>query len=541
MKYLVRDLVNSLRLWLGIVDQNLLFDYTRLLSSVNKAITSSSRKNEFHLKVLEFIRSSCRHQSGYRLYYHLKNKGIKWQCARDDHIIEIPASIRLQQFADEHTVYAFDERIDSLDALKNKSRHAFKRGILFQFFDYYYYMLISDENPARSNDLLAFVTSMADEVKSRVDMQESYSHLQQKMNRLEKTLTVKENELRKSEKSLKKRVYEIHNLLEISNELYSILNLKRLINSALLIILGQVGCQRAFAILYDTIDRNYSKKFVKGIDKEEFEDFIIEVDHPIINFFSRNQRPALVEELMGEEGTRDVAEYLLEHNIEVMAPIYHSERVRGLLGCGDQLYNQTFDQSENDIFNILVNIISISVFNAQTFEEVRNLALTDAMTNLHNYRYFEDRLKEEINRARRNGTCVSIIMLDIDHFKNYNDTLGHQAGDEALRTLGWILKNTVREEDIVNRYGGEEFCIILPGLEKKVISVLGDRIRQKVEEFPFLKENVQPNSRITISLGGATFPDDAENFEDLVYKADQALYQSKNSGRNRLTIYNYTN
>lgn len=541
MEFYVDNIVNRLRQWLSRADNTVLFDYAHLISYVNHPFTSAAHKNEFHLKIINFFQSITQRSNGFTLYYHLRNKGSQWNRVNDNRPVNIMTSGELQALADNHIVYVFDETFDLIKEINGRRQHSFRKGILFQFFDYYDYIFLSRYASTKRKDLLSFTTSMVEEVKNRISFHNSYANLQQKMNKLEKTLIIKENELRKSEKSLKKRVYEIHNLLEISNELYSILNLKRLINSALLIILGQVGCQRAFALLYDSIERRYSKKFVKGFDGEELEEFVIEVDHPIINYFSRTQRPALVEELMGEKDMQSTAEFLLDHNIEVVAPIFHSERVRGLLGCGEQLYNQTFDQSENDIFNILVNIISISVFNAQTFEEVRNLALTDAMTNLHNYRYFEDRLKEEINRARRNGTCVSMIMLDIDHFKNYNDTLGHQAGDEALRTLGWILKNTVREEDIVNRYGGEEFCIILPGMEKKVIGILGDRIREKVEEFPFLKENVQPNGSITISLGCATFPDDADDFEDLVYKADQALYQSKNSGRNRLTIYNYTN
>ena len=112
------------------------------------------------------------------------------------------------------------------------------------------------------------------------------------------------------------------------------------------------------------------------------------------------------------------------------------------------------------------------------------------MTNLHNYRDFTIRLKEELNRARRNNTKVSLLILDIDHFKNYNDTLGHQAGDEALRVLGKVIKSTVRDEDVVSRYGGEEFCIILPGSSKESMKKLGERVRQQVEVHKFYKEKV---------------------------------------------------
>ena len=158
------------------------------------------------------------------------------------------------------------------------------------------------------------------------------------------------------------------------------------------------------------------------------------------------------------------------------------------------------------------------------------------MTNLHNYRYFEDRLKEEINRASRHNKKVSLMMLDIDHFKNYNDTLGHQAGDEVLRMIGKFLKISIRDEDIVARYGGEEFCIILPGIEKNGITILGERVRKKIESEKFFKEEVQPGGRVTISIGISTFPDDAKNYSGLVEKADKALYQAKNSGRNQIKV-----
>jgi diguanylate cyclase (GGDEF)-like protein len=171
------------------------------------------------------------------------------------------------------------------------------------------------------------------------------------------------------------------------------------------------------------------------------------------------------------------------------------------------------------------------------YENVKMMSFTDGMTGLNNYRYFDNRLREELKRAQRAGSRVSLIMLDIDHFKNYNDSLGHQSGDEALRKLGLILRNTAREDDIVNRYGGEEFSVILPGIEKVSISVLAERLRKTVEKEVFFKQDVQPGGSLTISLGAATYPDDADSFEQLITKADQALYHSKKNGRNRFTIY----
>jgi len=171
------------------------------------------------------------------------------------------------------------------------------------------------------------------------------------------------------------------------------------------------------------------------------------------------------------------------------------------------------------------------------FQEIKTLSLTDAMTGLHNYRYFEDRLKGELNRAKRHNKNVSLMILDIDYFKNYNDTLGHQAGDEVLRSIGKILRETIRDEDIVARYGGEEFCIILPGIEKTGIPILGERVRKKIESEKFFKEEVQPGGQVTISIGTATFPEDAKNYSTIVENADKALYQAKNAGRNQIKVY----
>ncbi len=131
-----------------------------------------------------------------------------------------------------------------------------------------------------------------------------------------------------------------------------------------------------------------------------------------------------------------------------------------------------------------------------------------------------------------------MIILDVDNFKNFNDTLGHPAGDDLLRQLARILKETVRDNDIVCRYGGEEFAVILPGVEKDGALILAERLRSRVEKERFPGEEVQPNGKLTISLGLATLPQDAVNKEDLIRRSDKALYAAKKSGRNRVVPYN---
>jgi diguanylate cyclase (GGDEF)-like protein len=149
----------------------------------------------------------------------------------------------------------------------------------------------------------------------------------------------------------------------------------------------------------------------------------------------------------------------------------------------------------------------------------------------------EARFQEELSRCSRLKHHFTIMMLDLDHFKAYNDQCGHIAGDHALKKVALLLKKSAREMDIVTRYGGEEFCLLLPNTGKEEALFVAERIRRAIETEVFPGETALPTGRLTTSIGVACYPDDGEKFETLVNAADIALYQAKSKGRNRLASF----
>ncbi len=351
------------------------------------------------------------------------------------------------------------------------------------------------------------------------------------VNQLNQSLVTKNKELRRS-------IYNLHSLFEISIELNSILQLKRLINSILLTIIGQFSCKSA---LFLYAQKPHYDRFevmnTKGLYEEDVKDLDIQKNDPLIKYFHSSHYPAQLKDLIKKVKDSKAIAALGGLGIQLIAPTVIQGKVEGLVCFGPRVKDKNYVQHDIEHISILNSIISISVSNASLYQEVEQLSYTDAMTELHNFRYFELRLKEEVVRHKRTKSGLSLLILDVDHFKNYNDTLGHPAGDDVLRRLGQILKDTIRENDIAARYGGEEFAVILPAVHKDGALVLADRIRENIEQSYFEEQEIQPLGKITVSVGVASMPEDTEDYKELITFSDEALYEAKNNGRNRVCLY----
>ncbi|PYS78841.1 MAG: diguanylate cyclase, partial [Acidobacteria bacterium] len=173
----------------------------------------------------------------------------------------------------------------------------------------------------------------------------------------------------------------------------------------------------------------------------------------------------------------------------------------------------------------------------QRANQFQLMSITDPLTGLHNRRYMEARLAEELSRSRRYDYPMSFMMIDIDDFKLYNDRNGHQAGDRALEIVAQCLRAALRKVDVASRYGGEEFSILLPQTDLQEAGVIADRIRRRISETKFPHGNAQPLGSVTVSIGLSSYSAALDSAEAVIRAADRALYHAKSHGKNRAYAY----
>lgn len=232
--------------------------------------------------------------------------------------------------------------------------------------------------------------------------------------------------------------------------------------------------------------------------------------------------------------TQDSLLNILKPEEFVTVPLKAKDKIIGVLFADNPYTHKPITSDDIRILTMFTNQAGLAIENSQLYEQTLIKSHTDSLTGLWNHGYFQYRLHEEISLTQENNQPVSVIMADIDNFKAYNDTYGHQKGDQILKQIARVLLISSRKQDSIYRYGGEEFAILLPQTNKHETRLIAERIRIAVEKYDFQAAENPPDKKLTISIGIATLPNDALTKDTLLGYADKELYEAKHQGKNRI-------
>lgn len=292
----------------------------------------------------------------------------------------------------------------------------------------------------------------------------------------------------------------------------------------------------ALILLLPSDDRKvFIRRFSHGKLGSLAEDFQIEIGHPVLPEVTKTELPLALDSLSDAVQTDATVAALQSSGVKCLAFLNGISSLDGYIGMSCK--PDKFRTDETEAFLSYCRSFGLVLENLSNFEKIERLSYTDELTGLHNYRYFYKRLQEEMLRAQRFDRHLALVIFDVDGFKVFNDTYGHLSGDYLLEQLGKLLTKSVRSIDIVSRYGGEEFCIIMPESDAADCMNFMERLRVIILSEEFKDKYSSECHRITVSLGGAIYPNDAQRIDRLVYCADMALLQAKSTGKNKSFMF----
>lgn len=299
-----------------------------------------------------------------------------------------------------------------------------------------------------------------------------------------------------------------------------------------------VRAERGSLLLFDETANHLTMTASRGIKASIGEVGTIAMGEGIAGSVLREGRPIVAS--MDDLGRSSLPERGYKTKSFISYPISIGSRRFGVLNLADKVGGGPYDANDLSVIELVAPQIALALERAswqQRANQFQIMSITDPLTGLHNRRYLEARLTEELSRSKRYDYPLSFMMIDIDDFKLYNDQNGHQAGDRALEITAQCLRSALRKVDVASRYGGEEFSILLPQTDLQEAGVIADRIRRKIYNTPFTHGKSQPLGAVTVSIGLSAFSPALDSAEAMVRAADRALYHAKRHGKNRAYAY----
>lgn len=352
--------------------------------------------------------------------------------------------------------------------------------------------------------------------------------------RFKDLLEEKNQEIQRSNHELRIHLREISMLLQLNQVMNSTLEISVMFDRTLSLLRDFLGSSNLVLFLYHPEVDELSVRKTIGPESTQYTGTSFKLNEGITGVAAQTK------ELLYVQNIATDARYLHYKNKTrntgslVSAPIVAKDHLLGVLNLHKPEI-EAFSETELSFIRATTNQLAIAIENSQLYEKTRTLSNTDELTNIPNRRYFQAILRREFAEAQRYNTSFSVIMVDIDHFKQYNDTYGHLNGDIALSRVANILLQNTRGIDMVARYGGEEFILLLPKTNKESAFFVAEKLRNAIANEDFLTTldgEDRTTEKITISLGIAEYPTDCSEIETLVEKADRALYAAKEGGRN---------